>query len=110
MHAMPSHSGEMSQGLHMADEHRNPVPAIDPAARKTKRAYDTLSASAVGMELGISVIIGILIGMYLDSRFGTSPWLMLLFLGFGLAAGFRGMLRAVKRVERAEKEEEARRG
>jgi ATP synthase protein I len=105
---MSSHSGEMSQGLGMANEHRTPVPAIDPAARKTKRAFDTLSAGAVGLELGMSVVIGILVGMWLDSRLGTSPWLLLLFLVLGVVAGFRGVLRAVKRVDRAVAEEERR--
>jgi ATP synthase protein I len=96
----------MSQGLVRADLHPNDVPAapavtIDPAARKTKRAYNALSASSVGLELGIAVIVGLLGGMYLDSKLGTQPWLMLLFLVFGLVAGFRNVLRAVERAERA---------
>jgi ATP synthase protein I len=74
---------------------------IDPAARGGKRAYDALSASSVGIEMGLSVIIGLLIGYGLDTKLGTGPWLMLLFLGFGLVAGFRGVLRAVKRAEKA---------
>ncbi|MBL9016700.1 MAG: AtpZ/AtpI family protein [Myxococcales bacterium] len=73
----------------------------DQAARAGKRAYDALSASSVGLELGLSVVIGLLIGYYLDKSAGTGPWLMFLFLGFGLAAGFRGVLKAVTRAERA---------
>src|SRR3569623_2087453 len=93
MQSLPTHSGEMSQGFAMADKHRMDVPAtsappnIAPAARKTKRAYNALSASSVGLELGIAVIVGVLGGMWLDSHFGTTPWLMLLFLVFGLVAG-----------------------
>ena len=104
MQTAPSHSDEMSQGSGMTKTHRNDVPApvaLDPAARTAKRAYNALSASSVGLELGISVIVGLLFGMWLDSKAGTSPWLMLLFLGFGLVAGFRGVLRAVKRAEKA---------
>ena len=74
---------------------------IDPAARRGKRAFDTLSASSVGLELGVSVIIGVVFGYWLDLQLGTSPWMMLLFLVFGFAAGFRGVLRAVKRADRA---------
>jgi len=112
MHALPSHSGEMSQGSRMADEHRNPVPPLDPAARKTKRAFENLSASAVGMEVGLSVVIGILIGMWLDRALGTSPWLLIVWLIFGVAAGFSSAIRAMRRVDRAERQaqEEARRG
>lgn len=39
--------------------------------------------------------------MWLDGKLGTTPWLMLLWLCFGLAAGFRGVLRAVRRSDRA---------
>lgn len=104
MQSVPSHRGEMSQdsgapALHPEVMHGRP--RIDEAARAGKRAFDSLSASSVGLELGLSVIIGLLIGYYLDKEAGTGPWLMFLFLGFGLVAGFRGVLKAVRRAERA---------
>jgi F0F1-type ATP synthase assembly protein I len=106
MQNVPSERGEMSQDSGASSLHPEVVtsrrrPAIDPAARTGKRAYDALSASSVGIELGLSVIIGLLIGYYLDQKLGTQPWLMLVMLCFGLVAGFRGVLRAVKRAERA---------
>jgi ATP synthase protein I len=106
MPSLPSHSGEMSQGSGMAHLHRTRVPAkatpaLDPAARRSKRAYNALSASSVGLELGIAVVVGLLFGMWLDSKAGTSPWLMLAFLVLGLVAGFRNLMRAVTRAERA---------
>ena len=57
--------------------------AADPAARQGKRAYNALSASSVGVEIGLSVGIGLLIGYYMDQWLGTQPWLMLLWLVFG---------------------------
>jgi ATP synthase protein I len=106
MQNVPSQRGEMSQDSGASSLHPEVMspgrrPAIDPAARNGKRAYDALSASSVGIELGLSVIIGLLIGYYLDQKLGTQPWLMLVMLCFGLVAGFRGVLRAVKRAERA---------
>ncbi len=104
MRSVTPHSGEMSQGLAMSELHPKDVSAtvnIAPAARASKRAYNALSASSVGLELGIAVIVGLLGGMWLDSHFGTTPWLMLLFLVFGLVAGFRNVLRAVARAEAA---------
>jgi ATP synthase protein I len=105
-----SHSGDLSQPATAEPAHRTPVtpartPAPDadtasPAARGGKRFYNVLSASSVGLEMGLSVVIAVLIGMWLDSRLGTTPWLMLLWLLFGLAAGFRGVLRAVRRADR----------
>jgi ATP synthase protein I len=85
------------------------VSSVSGAARNGRRFYQTLSASSVGLELGLSVVFGILFGRWLDSRLGTTPWLMLVFLGLGLAAGFRSVLRAVGRADRAA-EAEARNG
>jgi ATP synthase protein I len=102
MQAVPSHSGEMSQGSGMAHEHRKPVDVtLDPAARKTKAAFGALSASTAGLELGISVAVALLFGYWLDGKAGTAPWFMLLFMVLGLIAGFRGVLRAVKRANDA---------
>lgn len=100
MQAVPSHSGEMSQGSGMAQSHQKPV---DGAARATKQAWGALSASTAGLELGISVAVGLLFGYWLDGKAGTQPWLMLVFMVLGLVAGFRGVLRAIKRAEQADK-------
>lgn len=87
--------------------HRTGVSAssVAPASRTAKRAYNALNASSVGLELGVSVALGLLAGFYLDKWAGTEPWLMLLFLVLGLVAGFRGVFRAVRRAERAAQEE-----
>jgi ATP synthase protein I len=129
MPSMPSESGEMSQDSENGTVHLSRVqaealladsavpargappgirgsgpqalmPAIDPAARKSRRMYEGLSASSVGLELGLAVIIALLLGMWLDRQLGTQPWLMLLFLVLGLVAGFRNVLRAVARAEK----------
>jgi ATP synthase protein I len=55
-----------------------------------------LRFSSIGLELGGAVIIGLLVGQWLDRKFGTEPWLMLLFLLFGMAAGFRSVYRLLK--------------
>ncbi|MDQ3366930.1 MAG: AtpZ/AtpI family protein [Myxococcota bacterium] len=73
---------------------------IDPSARAGRRAYRGLASASVGLELGLAVIIGLVIGIYMDRAFGTTPWLMLVWLVFGFVAGFRGVLRAVQREDR----------
>lgn len=106
MQTDPRNSGDMSQHSATAQLHPISVPTpltksvIDPTARTARGAYRNLNSASVGLELGLSVIIGLVIGMYLDRELGTAPWLMLLFLGFGFAAGFRGVLRAVRREDR----------
>jgi ATP synthase protein I len=98
-----SHGGEMSQDSIGPGLHPSPVTAraIDPAHRRGKGAYTALSASSVGLEMGLSVALGLLVGWWLDQHFGTAPWLMLLWLALGLFAGFRGVIRAVRRADRA---------
>ena len=117
MPSVPVHSGEMSQDSEGGPLHPSSVqtgspesaappplaPAIDPAARASRRMYEGLSASSAGLELGIAVVVGVLFGMWLDGRLGTAPWLMLVFLGFGLVAGFRNLLRAVARAEKTDR-------
>ena len=83
--------------------------SLESGAKQARSMFNALSASSVGLELGISVILGLVGGYYLDGYLGTTPWMMLLFLVFGLIAGFRGVLRAVERSERAA-EREAQRG
>lgn len=56
--------------------------------------------ASVGLEMGVSVLIGWAFGYWLDGKLGTKPWLMLLFLLFGVAAGFRGMISAAKKAMR----------
>jgi ATP synthase protein I len=85
------------------------TPAIDRAARTSKRMYQGLSASSAGLELGISVGIGALFGAWLDGEFGTEPWMLLVFMLVGVIAGFRGLLRAVARADRAAAAEQAER-
>ena len=51
----------------------------------------SLSLVAVGIEMGISVGIGILGGQWLDSRFGTEP----VFFWVGVVIGFGAAAKAV---------------
>lgn len=56
-------------------------------------------ASRIGSELVISVLIGIYGGYLLDGYFDSSPWLMLLGLIFGSAAGFLNIYRAFQELD-----------
>ena len=71
-----------------------------------------VQASTIGLVLAGCIGVGVLLGQWLDNRFGTSYWTPILFL-VGVAAGFREMLRTIRLVDahakqqRAEKEAEA---
>ena len=53
--------------------------------------------SSLGFSVALSIFIGLGIGVYLDRRFDTSPWLTLVFLGFGIAAGYRNIGLAIRK-------------
>ena len=53
--------------------------------------------SSLGLSVALSIFIGLGIGVWLDGKFDTSPWLTLIFLGFGIAAAFRNIGLAVKK-------------
>lgn len=55
-----------------------------------------LRYSSIGLEMGIAVAIGLFFGWWLDKRFDTSPWLTILFLLFGIAAGFKNILQLLR--------------
>ena len=56
--------------------------------------------SSIGMALVVATVIGLGGGYYLDRWLGTMPWLTLIGLGLGIAAGFVNLFRSVKRAER----------
>jgi ATP synthase protein I len=51
--------------------------------------------SGVGLTLVISTVLGLVGGYYLDRWLGTEPWLLLVGLLLGIAAGFVNLFRAV---------------
>ena len=57
--------------------------------------------STVGFALVVATVIGLAGGYYLDRWLGTSPWLTLIGLLFGIAAGFVNLFRSVRRAERS---------
>jgi len=56
--------------------------------------------SALGFSVALSVFIGLFIGLFLDKLFGSGPWLMFVFLGFGIVAGFNNIYLAIKKVNK----------
>ena len=75
---------------------------------KPRAYYDLLKLSSLGLEMGAAVVIGLLMGTWLDRQFGTEPWLTFVFLGFGLVAAGKAVYRAVRKGLSEEAFEEAR--
>ena len=69
-----------------------------PGEQSTWKALGELSS--LGVAMVAATIIGLGGGYYADRWLGTSPWLMLVGLLFGIAAGFVNLFRSVKAAER----------
>jgi ATP synthase protein I len=64
--------------------------------QEDRKYYKQLAlASTIGLQVAFSIFIGLAIGVWLDKKFGTFPWLALLFLIFGVAAGFMNYYRFI---------------
>ncbi len=72
-----------------------PAPPQPDGGKNEYRQY--LSYAALGIEMGVALAIGMLIGWYLDHLFGTRPWLVIIFSLFGIAAGFRNIIQLARK-------------
>lgn len=82
--------------------------ADDPHARG-KRIYEGARYSAAGIEMAVSVLLGYGAGWWVDGKWGTDPWGMIVGICFGFAAGLRSLWKTAQRIERASAAEEAQR-
>jgi ATP synthase protein I len=69
----------------------------DSPSPGVEKARDVSNQAAIAMELPFvlvsAVVVGGLLGYFLDYWIHTKPWLMLVFGGFGFYAGIREVLR-----------------
>ncbi|MFH1102376.1 MAG: AtpZ/AtpI family protein [Pseudomonadota bacterium] len=69
--------------------------------RETRRFIRELAYySSLGFQIALSIFIGLGIGIYLDRKLNSNPWMTLIFLGLGIAAGFRNIGLAMKKSRR----------
>ena len=57
--------------------------------------------SSLSFSIALSIVIGLAIGYWLDNYvLDTSPWFTLIFIGFGIIAGFRNIYLAMKKSQK----------
>ena len=71
---------------------------LGPDSRKQFKAFARIGA--VGIELALSVVVGLLGGNWLDKHFSTQPILTLAGLILGVIAGFRSLYQTVRKQQR----------
>ena len=65
----------------------------------TRPDFRKLAAlSSLGLMLPSSIAVGLFMGYFLDRLLGTAPWLLIVFTLFGVASGFLGLFRGLKKL------------
>ena len=73
--------------------HDTPTPRSDEHYSQAQLAWRMVIELVAGLGIGFGM------GYGLDALFGTSPWLMIVFIFLGLAAGIQTMMRSAKEVQ-----------
>jgi len=55
--------------------------------------------SEIGLIIGVTAIGGVVLGIWVDGKFGTSGLFTILFLLFGLSGGITAVYRRIKELE-----------
>ncbi|UCH98587.1 MAG: AtpZ/AtpI family protein [Candidatus Aminicenantes bacterium] len=55
--------------------------------------------STVGLMFPVSIAIGVAIGYFLDKWLNTSPYLLVIFALYGVAAGFWNLFKVTKKYD-----------
>lgn len=71
------------------------APPLDERARG--RAFG--QATKIAVELVVGIAVGGFIGKVLDGFFGTAPWLLIVFLILGFAAGLSNIVRTARQMQ-----------
>lgn len=68
----------------------------ETSAEKRKLA----AYSSVGMMFPASIAVGTAIGYFLDRWLNTSPYLLIIFALYGIAAGFANLIKVTRQQEK----------
>ena len=86
-------------------------PELEERRTQASQAGEVMGA---GIQFAASILLFLFVGRWLDARLGTAPWLLLLGVFVGAAAGFWSMYRQLVIVprerarRRAEQEKDSR--
>lgn len=75
------------------------IPKNDDNEEKDKSIYKQFfNASTVGMALVSGMLVGGAMGYFLDKWLGTAPWLLFVFLIFGIIAGIKNAIHYMRKA------------
>ena len=72
-----------------------------PGARNPSKPASGAEYAGAGLQLAMTLVAFMFLGIWLDKHFGSSPWFVLIWVFVGFAAGFysiyRRLMAATKR-------------
>lgn len=93
--AFQKRAHDLEGRLNEVKSRRTPQSAEQSSARGAAMGQ----AMKIAVELVVGVGVGGFIGWVLDRQFGTAPWLLVLFLIAGFAAGMLNVIRTAQRMQ-----------
>lgn len=70
-----------------------------PLNIKPKKQFDVAKYISIGYYLVTPMLIGVIVGLYLDSQFKSKPLFIMIFLFLGIAGTFYNLYKVTKEIE-----------
>ncbi len=67
---------------------------------KSEEKKKLAAYSTIGLMFPTSIAIGLAMGYFLDKLFKTSPYLLIIFTLYGIAAGFWNLFKVTKQYDK----------
>ncbi len=64
-----------------------------------------LTLSTMGLEMGLSLVVGFFLGQFLDKKLAITPWGSIMGLFLGLAAALRSIYQKIRNLQQWIKED-----
>jgi F0F1-type ATP synthase assembly protein I len=81
-----------------------------PGGREASSGPSASEFAGVGLQFAASIILCLFAGQWIDRKFGTAPWFLIIGVFFGAAAGFHSLYRKLMAAQaREEAAQKARR-
>lgn len=83
---------------HKSDEARKQQPPPNPYQTSGREAWQAIGlVSAIGVDLASCTVAGVFLGKWLDSLWGTAPWMLLVGILLGLTGGVMGVVKLLQK-------------
>ena len=77
--------------------------------RRVNSAVSGAEFAGIGVQFALAILVFVYAGVWLDKRFGSTPWFTLIGVFVGATGGFYSMYRKITASQRRDAEQQARR-